>query len=117
LDETLKSTEALIVVEFYSPNCGNCVAIAPVYEKLSEEFQKNATFTKINAPLNMDLAYHYGVMATPTFKFFCKGRPIAELVGEVNETLLRNTIKDLIRHRNECVSKSTRLVFEIDGYG
>ena len=26
-------------------------------------------------------------------------------------------IKDLIKHRHECASKSTKLAFEIDGYG
>ena len=55
-------------------------------------------------------------MATPTFKFLCKSMPVGELVGEINATLLGNTIKDLIRHRNEC-AKSTKLVFEMDGYG
>jgi hypothetical protein len=42
---------------------------------------------------------------------------VGELVGAINTTILRNTIKDLIRHRNECVNKSTRISYEMDGYG
>ena len=114
--ETIKASDKLVVVEFYLTTCPNCIAIAPVYEALSKELQDKAVFTKINAQENMGVSSQYGIMATPTFKFFCKEQPIGELVGAVNETMLRNTIKDLIRHRSECTSKSTKLIFEIDGY-
>lgn len=116
-DETLKSTDKLVIVEFYTNTCPNCLAIAPVYEELSKELGKDAVFSQVNAQKNMTIAARYGVMATPTFKFFCKTGPIGELVGAIHATVLRNTIKDLIRHRMECVSKSTRISYEMDGYG
>ena len=116
-DEILKDTDKLVVVEFYTTTCPNCLAIAPVYEDLSKELGQDAIFTQVNAQLNMPIASRYGVMATPTFKFFCKGGPIGELVGAIHATVLRNTIKDLIRHRIECVTKSTRISYEMDGYG
>ena len=96
-------TDRLVIVEFFNSACPSCQAIAPVYEALSKELGENAVFTRVNAQQNMEIAMRFGIMATPTFKFFCKGRPIGELVGSVNETLLRNTIKDLIRHRSECI--------------
>lgn len=111
-----EGSDKLVIVEFFNNACPGCQAIAPVYAALSEELGENAEFTRVNAQQNMEIAMRYGIMATPTFKFFCKGRPIGELVGSVNETLLRNTIKDLLRHRSECISKSTKLVYEIDGY-
>jgi thiol-disulfide isomerase/thioredoxin len=116
-DETLKSTDKLVIVEFYTNTCPNCLAIAPVYEELAKELGKDAIFTQVNAQKNIAIAQRYGVMATPTFKFFCKNGPIGELVGAIHATVLRNTIKDLIRHRTECVSKSTRISYEMDGYG
>ena len=115
--ETQKSTEKLVIVEFYTTTCPNCRAIAPVFEELSDELQKYAVFTKVNAETNTALASRYGIMGVPTFKFYCKEKPIGELVGSVNTTLLRNTIKDLIKHKNECVSKTTPITYEIDGYG
>ena len=42
---------------------------------------------------------------------------IGDIVGEVNITILRNSIKDFIRHRTECPFNMTPLKFEIDGYG
>jgi thiol-disulfide isomerase/thioredoxin len=116
-DETLKSTDKLVIVEFYTNTCPNCLAIAPVYEELSKELSEDAVFAQLNAQKNMAIAARYGIMATPTFKFFCKNGPIGELVGAIHATVLRNTIKDLIRHRTECVLKSTRISYEMNGYG
>jgi thiol-disulfide isomerase/thioredoxin len=115
-DEGLR-TDKLVIVEFYTNSCPNCVAIAPVYAKMSEEHELDAVFAKVNAQTHSELAVRYGVMGTPTFKFFCKGQPIGELVGAIPATMLRNTIKDYIRHRMECASKTTRITYEIDGYG
>ena len=116
-DDVLNNTEHLLIVEFVTSTCPNCAAIAPVYAQLSEEMHKNASFVVINAEHNQRTAQRYGVLGVPTFKFFCAGQPIGELVGAVNETMLRNTIKDIIRHKTECVSKTTPLTYEIDGYG
>lgn len=116
-DETLKNTDKLVIVEFYNTTCPNCQAIAPVYVELSQELEREAVFTKVNVERNTAISARYGVMGVPTFKFFCKNRPIGEIVGSVHATMLRNTIKDYIRHKLECVSKSTSIVFEMDGYG
>jgi len=116
-DKLIKDTEKFVAVMFYTNSCPNCRAITPVYSELSEELERDAIFTKVNAQDNAGLAVRFGIMGVPTFKFFCKNQPVGELVGAINRTLLRNTIKDLIRHRNECISKSTRISWEIDGYG
>jgi thiol-disulfide isomerase/thioredoxin len=116
VDQVLDEGDRLVILEFYTDNCAFCAAVAPVYQQLSNELANEAVFTRINAAQNSQLAQRFGVRGTPTFKFFCRGRPIGDLVGEMNITLLRNSIKDFIRHRLECVSKSTPLVTELDGY-
>jgi thioredoxin 1 len=116
-DELLSESDKLVIVEFYNTTCPNCRAIAPVYSELSRELQKEAVFTRINVEQNMKIAARYGVMGVPTFKFLCNERPVGEIVGSVNTTMLRNTIKDYVRHRLECLSKSTSIVYELDGYG
>jgi thioredoxin-like negative regulator of GroEL len=116
-DETVNKSDKLIIVEFYTTTCPNCAAIAPVYSKMSEELEKEAVFAKINVERNTMVATRYAVMGVPTFKFFCKNKTIGGIVGSVNATMLRNTIKDYVRHRLECATKQTPMVFEMDGYG
>jgi thiol-disulfide isomerase/thioredoxin len=116
-DNLLKDSEKLVVVEFYTTTCPNCAAIAPVYKEMaSGELAKDADFTMVNVESAQELSMRYGIMGVPTFKFFCKSKVIGEIVGAVNATILRNTIKDLIKHRDECVFKSTRISYEMDGY-
>ncbi len=115
--KALDSGDRLVVVEFYTNSCSNCAALAPIYEALSAEMGNEAVFARLNAADHPALAQRFGVLGVPTIKFFCRGRPIGDIVGQVNATVLRNTIKDFIRHRTECVTKSTALWTEMDGYG
>ncbi len=115
-DPHLKKVDRPLVVMFYTDRCPNCAAIAPVYRTLADELDAHAVFARLNAQRSPVIASRYGVMGVPTFKIFCDGRPISELVGGVNETLLRNTIKDVVRHRTECISRSTPVNYEMDGY-
>ena len=116
-NDLISNTDKFVAVMFYTNSCPNCRAIEPVYNDLSQELKDDAIFTKVNAESNPSLATQFGIMGVPTFKFICKTQSIGELVGAINTTILRNTIKDLIRHKNECVAKSTRISYEIDGYG
>ena len=116
-NKLLSNTDKFVAVMFYTNTCPNCRAITPVYEELYQELHQDAIFTRVNAQQNANLALQFGIMGVPTFKFFCSKNPIGELVGAINRTILSNTIKDLIRHKTECVAKSTRLNWEMDGYG
>lgn len=113
----IMDTDKFVAVMFYTTSCPNCRAITPVFNELSDELKKNAIFGRVNAEHNPALASQFGIMGVPTFKFFCKNKPIGELVGAVNKTLLRNTIKDFIRHKNVCLTRSTSFSWEMDGYG
>ena len=113
--ETIEMEDKLVIVEFYTNTCVNCAAVAPTYAKLSDDHKERAVFTKLNANTSPDLVRKFGVMGTPTFKFFCHGRPIGEVVGAINATLLNNQIKDFLRHKQDCLSKITPLPMEIDG--
>ncbi len=62
------------------------------------------------------MASRYGVMATPTFKFFCQGSPVQELVGEIYPPLLKKTIEDVLQDGVRCIKNSTKIDYEITGY-
>ncbi len=116
-ESMIKGTDKLIVVEFYMEDCPFCQAIEPAYEELSKELGGDAVFTRVDADSHGSLAARYGIIGTPTFKLFCKDKLISEIMGETNETVLRNTIKDAIRHQTACSLRSKTFTYEIDGYG
>jgi thioredoxin-like negative regulator of GroEL len=57
------------------------------------------------------------VRSTPTFKFFCEGKPVQEMVGAVYPALLKKMIDEVLLHGKECIKNSTAIDYEITGYG
>ncbi len=85
-----------VVVDFWAPWCGPCRQIAPVVDKLSEEYKGKLKFCKVNVDENHDTASKYHVMSIPTLIFFKKGQLVEQTVGGVSEKTLRSKIQDLL---------------------
>ena len=116
-DEFVSSTDKLVVVEFYLTNCPVCAQIAPIFEKVSNEMTQDAVFGRVDAQSNLQLSSRFEVIGTPTFKFFCKDKLIGEIIGGINETKFKNTVKDMIKHEMLCSDQEKKSSFEMDGYG
>lgn len=102
----------LVLVEFWHPQCPYCGILAPTYVELAEEYGEKLKFTRFNVlenPANQALAVKYGIMGTPTLKFFCQGRPVQELVGVLSKDKLRQGIEFAIEKHRECAASSTPL--------
>jgi thioredoxin 1 len=104
-----------IVVMFYSLSCPHCLAMMPYFEKYADEFKGKIFFARIDVNKNTYAVGRYGVMATPTFKFFCSGRPVQEIVGEIYPSLLKKITEDALEYGSSCASKSTPIDFNL-GY-
>jgi len=110
-EEILESKE-LVVVEFWHPQCPHCKTLEPVYAELSKEYAGKLKFAKLNvlkSQENQELAAKYGIMSTPTLKFFCQGRPVQDVVGALSEDYLRQAVEFAIKKHRECAEKSTSL--------
>jgi len=93
--EVLKSSLP-VVVDFWAPWCGPCRQIAPILDKLSEEYKGKLKFCKVNVDENHDTASKYHVMSIPTLILFKKGQLVEQTVGGVSEKTLRSKIQDLL---------------------
>ena len=110
-EEVLESKE-LVVVEFWHSQCPYCKTLKPVYAELSKEYAGKLKFAKFNvlkSQENQELAAKYGIMSTPTLKFFCQGRPVQDVVGALSEDYLRQAVEFAIKKHRECAEKSTSL--------
>jgi thioredoxin 1 len=105
-------SEELVVVEFWHPECPYCRMLEPVYTELAREYAGRLKFAKLNvleSQENQELAAKYGIMGTPTMKFFCGGRPVQDIVGTLSKDYLRQGIDFAIEKHRECTEKSTPL--------
>jgi len=102
----------LVVVEFWHPQCPYCKVLEPVYVELPKEYSSTLKFAKFNVsetPENQELAAKYGIMGTPTLKFFCQGRPVQDIVGVLTKDYLRQGIDFAVKKHRECAERSTPL--------
>ncbi|WP_128694694.1 thioredoxin family protein [Methanoculleus taiwanensis] len=116
-EKAVEKGEKPAVIMFYSPGCVHCRTMEPSFRSLAEQYGEVILFGRLNIASSMWTAERYGVRGTPTFKFFCMGRPIEELVGAVYPAMLERRIEDLLEHGEACVRSSTAIDYEITGYG
>lgn len=108
--EVIKS-ETPVVVDFWHEQCVWCLRLSPVYDELSEEYDR-AVLAKINIQKNEEnfrMAQRYGIMGTPTLKVFCEGREVGEVVGYMEKNALRDELESIMKNASSCLSKSTEL--------
>ena len=80
-DETVKSSNTPILVDFWAEWCGPCKAIAPVLVELSAELAGQVTIAKLDVDAHGDIAQRFSVMSIPTLLIFNNGEVQKRLVG------------------------------------
>ncbi len=116
-EKTVEKAKDPVAVMFYSPTCAFCHQMEPYFREYAKEFAGSVIFARINIVLSQWTAERYAVRSTPTFKFFCSGKPVMEMVGAVYPAILKRTVAEVLVHGKECARKSTEIDYEITGYG
>lgn len=84
----------MTVAKFSAEWCGPCKAIAPLYARLSTQYDgkdggKKLNFLHIDVDKCRDVAHRWEVKAMPTFMVFRSGQKLASLVGASGDALER----------------------------
>ena len=78
--EVLQSTMP-VVVDFWGPKCGPCLALLPSVEELAKEYEGKVKFCKLNVVENRRQVISLKVMGVPTFLFYKGGEVQDRLTG------------------------------------
>ena len=116
-EHIVEKSEKPVAVMFYSTSCPYCRVIDPYFTTYAKEFRVTVVFARLNIMTSMWTAERYGIRGTPTFKFFCGGKPVFEIVGAVFPVILRKMVEEVLVHGKECAGRVTEINYEITGYG
>ena len=87
--DALVSSGEKVVCDFWATWCGPCRMLAPVMDKLSEEFEGKAKFVKVDVDENGDLAASLGIFSIPDVYIFSDGQVKTHNLGFLPEEQLR----------------------------
>jgi thioredoxin 1 len=87
------NSEGNKVLYFTASWCPPCRKIAPIFEKLSQQYT-NTTFLKIDIDDFGELANEYKIVSVPTFKAMSGSKVIADFAG-ADEMALKRSLETM----------------------
>ncbi|HLE29886.1 MAG TPA: thioredoxin [Anaerolineales bacterium] len=70
-----------VLVDFTAEWCGPCHMLAPVVDKLNEDWNGAVKVGKLDIDANAETTMEYQVMGVPTLILFKNGLPVERLMG------------------------------------
>ena len=80
-DAEVKESALPVVVDFWGPSCGPCMALMPTFLEIADKYEGKVKFCKVDTSQNKRVAINFKVMSLPTILFWKGGVEVARLIG------------------------------------
>jgi thioredoxin 1 len=80
-DSEVLKADLPVLVDFTATWCGPCKALAPIVEKIADEFEGKIKVGKLDIDDSKALAVRYNVRSVPTVIVFRGGQPTGQQIG------------------------------------
>lgn len=70
-----------VLVDFWAPWCGPCVALGPMLESIAKEREGSVKVVKVNVDENVKVATQMGIRSIPAVMLFDEGELKGMMVG------------------------------------
>ena len=96
-DAEVKEASGPVLVDFWGPKCGPCMALLPNVHKMAEEYEGKVKFCSVDVSGNRRVAIANKVMGLPSFLFWKDGAEVARISGgDVTLEKIREKVEALL---------------------
>ena len=94
--ENVLSSDKPVLVDFWADWCGPCKQMAPVLDKLAEEYADKIDVVKINTDQNPETTRAYNVMSLPTMNVYKDGEVVKQIIGAKPKRALEKELGEFL---------------------
>jgi thioredoxin 1 len=95
-DSEVTQSDIPVVVDFGATWCQPCKRLAPIVEKLAQEYEGRVKIAKFDIDDSPQVPARFGIMSVPTVIFFKDGERVDQVMGLVPEENLREKVEALL---------------------
>lgn len=89
----VRTSDKLVVMDFFATWCGPCRMLTPIFESLSNEMSDKVDFAKIDIDRSLEVVDEYKIVSVPTMIIFKNGKEVQRIVGFVPKEQIKSKIK------------------------
>ncbi len=95
-DGVVIESKGLILVDFWSDSCEECLEIMPEIEAIEKDYFDKLTFAKVNIKGNRRLAIREKVMGLPSILIYKDGEQLASFSKEIEPDEVREKLDEVL---------------------